>query len=119
MDKNGTILRGVPNTNAYDGAPWEHQIASLELRDTSGVVRYATNIGGANNIFYFQGLFSSRDDTSLGSFIDHPFGAGFYVLRVNLTIGGVNNAAGIFDHRDDLGLNRNYIEQGIIIILKI
>ncbi len=120
MDKNGVILRGVPNTPGTSGTPWNHQIAIVGLLDSGGGVKFATNLSGASIFYYYQGLFSSRDDMDSNSTNWHinPIPAGIYTANVYASNGGGNNAGGIYDHRDDLISGKNLVNFGVKVLPK-
>jgi prepilin-type N-terminal cleavage/methylation domain-containing protein len=105
MDNNGVILRGCPNRvfGSIDGSPGRHQIFRMRLENAAGTVQYGTDQAGASRIYYYQGIFSSRDDS--GNVASHPIPAGFYRMHVWPTDGTGNSGnwpPGVRDHRDDL-----------------
>jgi prepilin-type N-terminal cleavage/methylation domain-containing protein len=120
MDARGVILRGVPNRATMTGAPWTHQVYVMRLENAAGATRFGTDSAGVNQIYYFQGLFSSRDDSSSNpvNWINHPIPAGFYRMHVWPTNGSAASAQGIRDHRNDLSGSNVDLSQPVIIYPK-
>jgi len=124
MDHNGVVLRGCPNRTVpagITGAPWQHQIFRMNLEDNTGAVEYGTGQADPRKIFYYQGLFTSRDDTDIIAPIvwpSNPIPAGFYRMHVWPTNGSGASAAGLINHRDDLSGSNSEISKVVVIYPK-
>lgn len=122
-DNNGVIMRGCPNRAivGIDGSPGRHQIFLVRLENAAGTVQYGTSQAGASLIYYFQGIFTSRDDTGAPPWTSNPIPAGFYRMHVWPTDGtaaGANWPPGVIDHRDDLSGSNPDIALPIVIYPK-
>lgn len=125
-DNNGVIMRGCPNRaiGGIDGSPGNHQIFRMRLENAGGAVQFGTDQAGASLIYYFQGIFTSRDDSDITVPIvwpSNPIPAGLYRMHVWPTDGtaaGANWAPGVIDHKDDLSGSNADIALPVVIYPK-